>query len=143
MECEGHDSEGKIYSSTKEMWEEEIGGEAAEAQQRTKEWYNKGVGYWEKVEASVDGVLGGYGHVNGRDVKDSNEFLLDILGERLRQNRHLVALDCGAGVGRVTKNLLLKHFHEVDLVEPVSHFLESAREKLKVAVSPNQWQIML
>ncbi|KAH9305266.1 hypothetical protein KI387_009670, partial [Taxus chinensis] len=38
---------------------------------------------------------------------------------------------CGAGVGRVTENLLLNHFHEVDLVEPVSHFLESAREKLK------------
>lgn len=133
MECEGHDSEGKKYSNTKEMWAEEIGeGEAAEAQYRTKEWYNKGVGFWEKVEASVDGVLGGYGHVNGRDVKDSNEFLVDILGERLTQNRHLVALDCGAGVGRVTKNLLLKHFQEVDLVEPVSHFIESAREKLKV-----------
>jgi len=50
MECEGHDSEGKKYSNTKEMWAEEIGegeGEAAEAQYRTKEWYNKGVGFWE------------------------------------------------------------------------------------------------
>ena len=40
----------------------------------------------------MDGVLGGYGHVNGRDVKDSNEFLVDILGERSTQNGHLVAL---------------------------------------------------
>ena len=30
-----------------------------------------------------------------------------------------VALDCGAGVGRVTDTVLLDHFDEVELVEPV------------------------
>ena len=30
----------------------------------------------------------------------------------------LVALDCGAGVGRVTLQLLSKYFGRVDLVEP-------------------------
>lgn len=29
-----------------------------------------------------------------------------------------MALDCGAGVGRVSEQLLLHHFQEVDLVEP-------------------------
>ncbi len=38
--------------------------------------------------------------------------------------------DCGAGVGRITKQLLLKHFHEVDLVEPSEHLLKTARKKL-------------
>uniref|UniRef100_A0A0D6R484 Alpha N-terminal protein methyltransferase 1 n=1 Tax=Araucaria cunninghamii TaxID=56994 RepID=A0A0D6R484_ARACU len=128
---EGLDSEGRTFSNTKEMWAEEIG---QDGQADIKEWYNKGVGYWQQVEASVDGVLGGYGHVSGRDVRDSNAFLVEIMGKRLREaGHHLVALDCGAGVGRVTENLLLKHFHEVDLVEPVLHFLESAREKLKAA----------
>ncbi|CAN1249067.1 Alpha N-terminal protein methyltransferase 1, partial [Linum perenne] len=38
--------------------------------------------------------------------------------------------DCGSGFGRITKNLLLKYFNEVDLLEPVSHFLDAARESL-------------
>ncbi|KAH7545581.1 hypothetical protein FEM48_Zijuj01G0108600 [Ziziphus jujuba var. spinosa] len=38
--------------------------------------------------------------------------------------------DCGSGIGRVTKNLLIRFFNEVDLLEPVSHFLETARESL-------------
>jgi hypothetical protein len=34
--------------------------------------------------------------------------------------------DCGAGVGRVAKELLLHVFHEVDLLEPSQHLLEAA-----------------
>ncbi|XP_042477583.1 alpha N-terminal protein methyltransferase 1 [Macadamia integrifolia] len=130
MGVAGSDSDGREFKNAEEMWREEIGeGD----QQKKTEWYQKGVGYWEGIEASVDGVLGGYGHVNGTDIKGSEAFLktllLDSFGSDLR-NRHLVALDCGSGIGRVTKNLLLRYFNEVDLVEPVSHFLEAARESL-------------
>ena len=38
--------------------------------------------------------------------------------------------DCGAGVGRVSQNLLLHHFQEVDVVEPSHHYMESARKAL-------------
>lgn len=34
--------------------------------------------------------------------------------------------DCGAGVGRVAKELLLHVFQEVDLLEPSKHLLETA-----------------
>lgn len=34
--------------------------------------------------------------------------------------------DCGAGVGRVSKELLLHVFQEVDLLEPSKHLLEAA-----------------
>ena len=40
------------------------------------------------------------------------------------------ALDCGAGIGRITKHLLTKHFEFVDLVEQDKHFLERARDYL-------------
>lgn len=40
------------------------------------------------------------------------------LAEAEAGKRRLVALDCGAGVGRVTEQLLLHHCQEVDLVEP-------------------------
>jgi SAM-dependent methyltransferase len=47
------------------------------------------------------------------------------------QGRGLVAVDCGAGVGRVTACLLLRHFAQVDLVEPSGHLLEAAQRRLQ------------
>lgn len=41
------------------------------------------------------------------------------------------ALDCGAGIGRITKNLLLNYFKHVDLVEQNSKFVEVAKTCLK------------
>ncbi|OVA05134.1 Protein of unknown function DUF858 [Macleaya cordata] len=130
MEVGGSDSDGREFKNAEEMWREEFG----EGDHQKTEWYRKGVGYWEGVDASVDGVLGGYGHVNDADIKASEAFLRTLLSDRLAADvastRHLVALDCGSGIGRVTKNLLLRYFNEVDLEEPVSHFLEAARESL-------------
>ncbi|PIA37843.1 hypothetical protein AQUCO_03000408v1 [Aquilegia coerulea] len=141
MEKSGLDSDGRQFKNAEEMWREEIGEEGD--LQKKNEWYQKAVGYWQNVEASVDGVLGGYGCVNETDIKTSEAFLKNILSERFASsnsasNRHLVALDCGSGIGRVTKNLLLRYFNEVDLVEPVSHFLEVAQTNLNpehIAVS--------
>ncbi|KAM0824648.1 hypothetical protein ACQ4PT_042591 [Festuca glaucescens] len=151
MDSAGFDSTGREFSSATEMWAAEIGaatsapvsaevappaaapsnGVAGGGEGKRKEWYSKGISYWQGVEASTEGVLGGYGCVNDADVKGSDAFLRPLLAERFgAAKRHLVALDCGSGIGRVTKNLLLRHFNEVDLVEPVSHFLEAARENL-------------
>lgn len=47
------------------------------------------------VEATVDGVLGGYGHVNDADIRESESFLNTLLAERFPDtgtSRHLVAL---------------------------------------------------
>ena len=40
------------------------------------------------------------------------------------------ALDCGAGIGRVSKRVLLPLFSEVDLVEQNQSFLEKAKTYL-------------
>jgi protein N-terminal methyltransferase len=40
------------------------------------------------------------------------------------------ALDCGAGIGRVSKTLLMPLFGKVDLLESNSKFLEKAAEQL-------------
>ncbi|XP_010537339.2 PREDICTED: alpha N-terminal protein methyltransferase 1 [Tarenaya hassleriana] len=136
MEVAGVDSMGKEFTSAQEMWREEI-GEEGDVTMKTQ-WYRDGVSYWEGVEASVDGVLGGYGHVNDADIVGSEVFLKTLLRERLADggmNRYLVALDCGSGIGRITKNLLIRYFNEVDLLEPVSHFLDAARENLVCTAS--------
>lgn len=38
-------------------------------------------------------------------------------------------LDCGAGIGRVTKQVLIKAFDHVDLVENSAIFVKQAREE--------------
>lgn len=44
------------------------------------------------------------------------------------QKRTFRALDCGAGIGRVTSTVLLPLFDAVDLVEPVTSFVEQAKD---------------
>ncbi|EYU19089.1 hypothetical protein ABFS82_13G184000 [Erythranthe guttata] len=126
----GLDSDGRQFKNAEEMWREEVGdGDPLKKSQ----WYSDGVGYWQAVEATVDGVLGGYAHVNEPDIEGSEAFLNSVLAERFPdagRGRRLVALDCGSGIGRVTKNLLIRYFNEVDLLEPVSHFLDTARVNL-------------
>lgn len=132
MNTAGTDSSGNVIKSVKDMWIQEIGSEnEPESNSKRKDWYSNGISYWERAEASVDGVLGGYGFVNDTDIKGSDAFVKTILRDRFgNDNRSLVALDCGSGIGRVTKNLLLRYFNEVDLLEPVSHLLDTARENL-------------
>lgn len=44
------------------------------------QWYTSAVDYWDRQEASVDGVLGGYGHLSTPDVRDSRAFLKKVGG---------------------------------------------------------------
>lgn len=56
--------------------------------------------------------------LDGRRLRRFLQAYGAALAEAEAGRRQLVALDCGAGVGRVTEQLLLQHFAEVDLVEP-------------------------
>lgn len=80
----------------------------------------------------MDGVLGGFGHLSSYDIRDSKSLLEKLMGKHInvRSGERLIAVDCGCGVGRISKDLLLHHFHEVDLVEPSQHLLEKAKNDL-------------
>lgn len=47
----------------------------------------------------------------------------------------MLCVDTGAGVGRVTEELLIKHFKTVDVLEPSKHLIETARAKLTGSAS--------
>ncbi|XP_027347575.1 alpha N-terminal protein methyltransferase 1 [Abrus precatorius] len=135
MDAAGLDSDGREFKSAEDMWREQTGDSNKKTQ-----WYRDGVSYWEGVKATMDGVLGGFATVNEPDISCSEEFLKILLSERFSadvRDQPLVALDCGSGIGRVTKNLLIRYFNEVDLLEPVSHFLETARETLAPGCDTN------
>ncbi|KAK7368723.1 hypothetical protein VNO80_10752 [Phaseolus coccineus] len=135
MDATGLDSHGREFTTADEMWREHAGDPSKKTQ-----WYRDGVSYWEGVNPTMDGVLGGYANVNEPDISCSEDFLKILLSERFPadgKRQPLVVLDCGSGIGRVTKNLLIRYFNEVDLLEPVSHFLETARETLALECQTN------
>lgn len=87
MEVGGLDSKGREFKNAEEMWREQAGDPSKKC-----DWYKHGVGYWEGVEASVNGVLGGYAQVNEPDIDGSQAFLNTLLSERFPNSDHLAAL---------------------------------------------------
>ncbi|EDR14319.1 uncharacterized protein LACBIDRAFT_182129 [Laccaria bicolor S238N-H82] len=99
-----------------------------------------GIEYWTTQPASNDGVLGGYGlgSLPRIDSLGSRLFLLDLypdLSTVPSSRRSLTssnpptrtrALDVGAGIGRVTADVLLYLVSDVVLLEPVDPFVQEA-----------------
>lgn len=82
-------------------------------------------------------MLGGFGMINQSDIDNSNQFLRDIFKTKPAPNRK-IACDCGAGIGRITKHLLMPLFATVDLVEPQHKFTD----KIHDYISSNQPGLM-
>lgn len=94
-------------------------------------FYKKAASYWANVPATIDGVLGGFGHISDIDLDGSRAFLNEILSYRNPPATEK-ALDCGAGIGRVSKYLLIPQFEKVDLVEQDEKFINTARQFIGV-----------
>jgi len=127
----GQGTSGEVYTSIAEMWEKELLPSEVEKDDTTHlKWYTNAIDYWNGVPATLDGMMGGLSYISARDLHTSTEFLKHFLGgnHRGRRPSNGLALDCGAGIGRVTKNLLLPLFQEVDMVEQSAAFLEEAKK---------------
>jgi protein N-terminal methyltransferase len=77
----------------------------------------------------VNGVLGGFAEVHQPDMIDSCIFINRVFAERPKGT----AVDCGAGIGRVTKAVLSRFFDRIDLVEQCGAYVETARAELDLA----------
>ena len=64
-------------------------------------------------------MLGGYGHVSDGDQLSSIDYI-----KRLKLDSKGIALDVGAGIGRVSKNVLLPCFAKGDILEANAGFAE-------------------
>ena len=87
-------------------------------------WYAGSVDYWNNQPTTIDGVLGGYGEIHETDSDTSRIMIEDA---RPIISGFDQALDCGAGIGRITKTTLLPVFNAVDLLEPAAAQLEEAK----------------
>lgn len=123
-EVGGEDTEGHSYASLSEMWKSELATEDG----RTR-WYAKATSHWQTQEANLNGILGGYPETNGPDLRESRRFL-EQLGTMAAAPGRGSAMDCGAGIGRVTGGLLVHLFDRVDVVEQDERLLATARTEL-------------
>ncbi|XP_023253684.1 N-terminal Xaa-Pro-Lys N-methyltransferase 1 [Seriola lalandi dorsalis] len=98
--------------------------------QNEASFYSNAEGYWKDVPPTVEGMLGGYGSISSIDINGSKAFLQKFLGEGEGKTGMTCALDCGAGIGRITKRLLLPLFRTVDLVDVTQEFLDKAKNYL-------------
>lgn len=89
------------------------------------EFYVKAQQYWSGVDPTVNGMLGGFSQISAKELQSSKQFLDEIYRTKPCPERK-TALDCGAGIGRVTKGLLIPYFESVDMVEQDEHFCTSA-----------------
>lgn len=137
----GMDDKGVSIGTNVALWKAVAAGERSADGKPL--WYKKGIEYWDAVPATDDGVLGGYGHVSEQDAKDNTAFLKSTMADALKEKENgtkkLVACDCGAGIGRVTSSFLIHNFDEVDLVEPVKHFIRKAEELLSGQSAPTRY----
>ena len=114
----GSDTQGNQYTSIKEMWQ----------CQDLSTWYDRASDWYEgNCSTTVDGVLGGLGFVSDVDLNGSREFMKDLKLPP-KSTTPSVACECGAGIGRVTKGLLLDLCDRSDLVESSERLLYASPE---------------
>ena len=90
------------------------------------------IAYWSSTEPTVNGVLGGFPQVSRVDLQGSSNFFAKLRraskhhppDKKLRR-----AVDCGAGIGRITEGFLCKVAEVVDIVEPVTSFTDQIKGK--------------
>nr|CAI5823920.1 unnamed protein product [Callosobruchus analis]CAI5850837.1 unnamed protein product [Callosobruchus analis] len=90
-------------------------------------FYQNGANYWSEIPATLDGMLGGFANISQTDIKGSKLLLKQLFNSKKPPGRKC-ALDCGAGIGRITKFLLTDFFEKVDLVEQNATFIEQAKK---------------
>lgn len=89
------------------------------------------VRYWKSLPPTLDTMLGGFNNTRlpRVDITGSRNFLSHpLIKKRLVASSYTHAVDCGAGIGRITKNLLSKLFSKTDLVDPIESFSKEVLE---------------
>ena len=64
----------QAFDNPEELWQQLD----QQPQGRRQAWYDQAVKYWDQQDASIDGVLGGYGHVSDADILESEKFLRKV-----------------------------------------------------------------
>ncbi|XP_004641917.1 alpha N-terminal protein methyltransferase 1B [Octodon degus] len=108
----------KLYALTSQV----INGEM--------QFYARAKLFYQEVPATEEGMMGNFIELSNPDIQASQEFLRKFVGGPGRAGTDC-ALDCGSGIGRVSKNVLLPVFDRVELVDMMESFLLEAQNYLQ------------
>ncbi len=112
---DGSDTTGRKFDSIESMWDA----------QDISTWYCQSSDFYEdNCPTTVDGVLGNLGWLSDDDLQGSRHFIDQLQIQQVLKDG--VACECGAGIGRVTKGLLLDLCRRCDMVESSSRLLSAA-----------------
>lgn len=120
----GADSDFNEYPGLLSFWTE-ILQPPGDAELPGDSWYDISQAVYADSSGDLDAMLGGFVKTHDPDLKESQSFLTRAMAACGTGNE--TAIDCGAGIGRVTRGLLQQHFSRVDLVEQEPKFLEAAQ----------------
>uniref|UniRef100_A0A8D0TVS2 N-terminal Xaa-Pro-Lys N-methyltransferase 1 n=1 Tax=Sus scrofa TaxID=9823 RepID=A0A8D0TVS2_PIG len=109
----------KLYALTSQV----INGEM--------QFYARAKLFYQEVPATEEGMMGNFIELSDPDIEASQEFLRKFVGGPGRAGTDC-ALDCGSGIGRVSKHVLLPVFNTVELVDMMESFLLEAQNYLQV-----------
>lgn len=104
--------------------------EGADKFQQNELFYENAKEYWAKIDPTIDGMLGGFGQISACDIHSSNQFLKELYKMKPSPGMQN-AIDCGAGIGRVTKHLLMPLYQKVDVVEQCSEFTDRIHDYIR------------
>ncbi|TVY83927.1 Alpha N-terminal protein methyltransferase [Lachnellula suecica] len=85
--------------------------------------------YWQGIDADVNGMLGGFPYISKVDLQGSKSLLVKLGVTGKAKGKVERAVDCGAGIGRITEGLLLSIATTVDIVEPIAKFSDALANK--------------
>ena len=123
----GSDSSGEEFESISDMWQ--CLGVSLQEDAPNEVWYNQAADYYEEnCPETLDGVLGGFASITDVDLEGSKRFLDTVVLKRDNLNwSDGAGCECGAGIGRVSKGLLLRlGVRSCDLVESSARLLSVA-----------------
>ncbi|XP_055439562.1 N-terminal Xaa-Pro-Lys N-methyltransferase 2 isoform X1 [Bubalus kerabau] len=109
----------KLYALTSQV----INGEM--------QFYARAKLFYQEVPATEEGMMGNFIELSNPDIQASQKFLRKFVGGPGRAGTDC-ALDCGSGIGRVSKHVLLPVFNTVELVDMMESFLLEAQNYLQV-----------
>ncbi|XP_055275637.1 N-terminal Xaa-Pro-Lys N-methyltransferase 2 isoform X1 [Moschus berezovskii] len=109
----------KLYALTSQV----INGEM--------QFYARAKLFYQEVPATEEGMMGNFIELSNPDIQASRKFLRKFVGGPGRAGTDC-ALDCGSGIGRVSKHVLLPVFNTVELVDMMESFLLEAQNYLQV-----------
>jgi len=127
---ENDENDTTTTSELSSLWTKEAGiPPGASGEELQDLWYKKAAQWYEDhCPPTVNGVLGGFATISDKDLDGSKLFLQEVLALNLNLDwTRGAACECGAGIGRVTRGLLLDlNVTQVDLIESSERLLFEA-----------------